>query len=201
MSPGNGENRGVSKYIGSTVLRQVLDLRLLVARAGESDSLSWWDDHALTQQGQWALERLYPRYAPYAGTRLAIDAAAIVHAKTIGQRPAVTLFWFGAELDTRVMRQLDLLRMDQEALTIAPAVCSPSELDAVLRGTIEMTEEDLAIARSAAVNASLVELGAVGEVDLWLEDKLQTIARRLAAAYTLSDSQRLVVPYYRLKNV
>lgn len=190
----------MSTHISSTVLRHILDLRLLVARAGESDSLSWWDDHALTEQGQWALERLYPRNAPYAGARLAIEAAAIVHAKTIAQRPAVTLFGFGADLDTRVMRQLDLLRMDEEPLTIAPPLRSPSELDALLRGTTQMAEEDLAVVSSAVVNASLVELGAIAETDLWLEDKLGTTARRLAAAYTLSEAQRLVVPYYRLEN-
>ena len=93
----------VERYIPLTALRQILDLRLLIARAGERDSLAWWDSRALTEQGQWALARLYPRYAGHAGARLAIETAAIVHAKTIGHRPAVTLFGLGADLDTGVL--------------------------------------------------------------------------------------------------
>jgi hypothetical protein len=188
----------VKEYIPLTILSQILDLRLLIARAGERDSLSWWDSYALTEDGQWALARLYPRYADHAGARLAIEAAAIVHAKTIGHRPAVTLFGLGADLDARVMRQLDLRRMDDEPLTIAPPLHSTDELQTLLTQTVELTDDDLAVVRSAVVNGHLAELGAVTEAGVW-SDELVTIARRLAAAYTLSELGRLVVPYYRLE--
>jgi len=102
-----------------TVLAHILDLRLLIARAGERDSLAWWDSHALTEQGQWALSRLYPRYAAYAGARLAIEAASAVHRKAIGHRPAVTLFGLGADLDARGMRQL-ALRQDYDVVLMNP---------------------------------------------------------------------------------
>jgi len=189
----------VEKYIPLTTLRHILDLRLLIARAGERDSLAWWDSHALTEQGQWALSRLHPRHAAYAGARLAIEAASAVHRKAIGHRPAVTLFGLGADLDARVMRQLDLRRMDDEPLTILPAIRSAGELRALLSQTIELTDDDHATVKSAMINGSLAELGAVTEADLWSADRLQTVVRRLAAAYTLSDFEHLVVPYYRLE--
>ncbi len=188
----------VEKYIPLTTLSQILDLRLFIARAGERDSLAWWDSHALTEQGQWALARLYPRYADHAGARLAIEAAAIIHAKTIGHQPAVTLFGLGADLDARVMRQLDLRRMDDEPLTIAPPIHSASELQTLLSQKIELTDDDLEVVRSAVVNGHLAELGAVTEASVW-SGELVTIVHRLTAAYTLSDFGRLVVPYYRLE--
>ena len=189
----------MEKYIPLTTLSQILDLRLFIARAGERDSLAWWDSHALTEQGQWALARLYPRYAAHAGARLAIEAAAIIHAKTIGHRPVVTLFGLGADLDARVMRQLDLRRMDDEPLTIAPPIRSASELQALLSQMVELTDDDLTVVRSVVVNGQLAELGTVMEAGVW-SNELVTIARRLAAAYTLSEFGRLVVPYYRLES-
>lgn len=62
------------------LLGRILDLRILIARAGEQDSLKWWNSYALTAEGQWALKRLYPRHANYAGARLSIEAAALAHA-------------------------------------------------------------------------------------------------------------------------
>lgn len=188
----------MEKYIPLATLSKILDLRLFIARAGEQDSLAWWDSHALTEQGQWAMARLYPRYADHAGAGLAIEAAAIVHAKTIGHRPAVTLFGLGADLDARVMRQLDLRRMDDKPLTIAPPLHSTGELQTLLTQTVELTDDDLAVVKSAVVNGHLAELGAVTEAGVW-SDELVTIIRRLAAACTLSEFGRLVVPYYRLE--
>ena len=188
------------RFIAVSALRQILDLRILIARAGEKDSLSWWDSYALTEQGQWALRRLYPRYAVYAGARLAIEAAAMTHAKVIAHRQAVTLFGLGVGLDVRVMRQLDLRRIDEEPLTLASPIRSSNDLQAALQQTLELTDDDVAVAKSAAVNGPLIELGAVTEANLWLDNELQAVTRRLATAYTLSEDGQLVVPYYRLEN-
>lgn len=189
----------LEKAISRTGLTQILDLRLLIARAGEQDSLAWWNSHALTEQGRWVLSRLYPRYAAYAGARLAIEAAAVVHREAIGYRPAVTLFGLGADLDARVMRQLELRRMDDEPLAIVPPIRSADELRTHLNQVVALTDDDLAIVNSAAANGHLVELGAVTAHELWAADVLQAMTRRLAAAYSLSEYGRLIVPYYRLE--
>jgi len=182
-----------------SVLSKILDLCLLIARAGEQDSLGWWNSHALTDQGQWALRRLYPRYAAHAGTRLAIEAAAIVHAERIGHRPAITLFGLGVDLDARVARQLDLRRMDDEPLMIPPSIHSPGELEAQLRQRMEVTADDLAMVRQAEANGYLVDLGAITKDDVWSNEKLEILGRRLAAAYILSDFGHLIVPFYRVE--
>ena len=189
----------MEQLISQATLRLILDLRLLIARAGERDSLAWWDSHALTDGGQWVLGRLYPRHAAYAGARLAIEAAAIVHREAVGHRPAVTLFSPGVDPDARVMRQLELRRLDGEPLTIPPPIRSADELRAQLNQVAGLTDEDLATVNSAAVNGHLVELGAVTARDLRTTDALQTLARQLAAAYTRSEYGRLIVPYYRLE--
>ena len=182
-----------------TALAQVLSLRVLIARAGEQDSLAWWESYALTEHGRWALGRLYPRHAAYAGAQLAIEAAIIVHREAIGRRPAVTLFGLGVDLDAQVMRQLELRRMDGEPLTIPPPIRSADELRAQLNQVAPLTDEDLAAVNSAAVNGHLVELGAVPGRGLETAEALQTVTRRLAAAYTRSEYGRLIVPYYRLE--
>ena len=186
----------MENYISLTTLRQILNLRLLIARTGEQDSLVWWDSHALTEQGQWALKRLYPRYAAFAGARLATEAAAIVHAKALGQRPNVTLFNLGADLDARVMRQLDLQRIDDEPLNISSPIRSSDELQARLSQIVDLTDDD--IAKPATVNGHLAELGEVTKADIWSEGELGIITRRLAVAYLHSDYERLVAPYFRL---
>jgi len=189
----------LKEVIPSTPLAPILDLRLLIARAGERDSLAWWDSHALTDGGQWVLGRLYPRHAAYAGARLAIEAAAVVHRDAVGHRPAVTLFGLGVDLDARVMRQLELRRLDGEPWSISASIRSVDELRAQLNQVVALSDDDLVAVNSAVVNAHLVELGAVTARDLGTTDALQTVTRRLAAAYTLSEYGRLIVPYYRLE--
>jgi hypothetical protein len=190
----------VERQISLGVLSKILDLRLLIARAGEQDSLAWWNSHALTDQGQWALARLYPRYAAHAGARLAIEAAAIVHTELIGHRPAITLYGLGVDLDARVARQLDLRRMDDEPLIIPTSIHSPEELEAQLRQRMEVTIDDLTTVHHAEANGYLVDLGTITENDIWSDEKLETMGRRLAAAYLLSGYGHLIVPFYRVED-
>jgi len=77
---------------------------------------------------------------------------------------------------------------------------SPSELKAQLSQIIELPDDDLAFLKSATANGSLIGMGPVPAADLWSERKLETIIRRLAAAYASSEVGHLVVPYYRLES-
>jgi predicted nucleic acid-binding protein len=50
-------------------------IALLVARAGQKDSLSWWDDESLTDAGRFALSKIFPRNPGRAALRLAFESA------------------------------------------------------------------------------------------------------------------------------
>lgn len=53
----------------------LLQLRLLIARAAQKDSLNWWEDDSLTQAGSYLLERLFLADPGEAGRKLALAAA------------------------------------------------------------------------------------------------------------------------------
>lgn len=57
----------------------VLNLRLLIARAANRDSLAWWDDDALTAPAGFLLERLFPVAPLLAARSLALCAASARH--------------------------------------------------------------------------------------------------------------------------
>lgn len=56
-----------------------LRLGLLIARAGQNDSLQWWDDNSLTQHGRYVLERIFPAKPTHSGLQLALRAAFTRH--------------------------------------------------------------------------------------------------------------------------
>lgn len=59
--------------------RQILALRLLIARAANQDSLGWWDDESLTPAAAYLLSRLFPMSPGVAGKSLALRAALARH--------------------------------------------------------------------------------------------------------------------------
>ncbi len=55
--------------------KDLLALRLLIARAAQKDSLNWWEDDSLSPAGSYLLERLFPADPVEAGRKLALEAA------------------------------------------------------------------------------------------------------------------------------
>jgi hypothetical protein len=72
---------------------KLLNLQLLIARAAQKDSLSWWEDDSLTPAGKYVLERLFLHAPAEAGCKLALRAArSRYHAAFGGMQEAVHLF-------------------------------------------------------------------------------------------------------------
>lgn len=57
----------------------IVALRLLIARAANKDSLSWWDDESLTPHATFVLQRVFPVSPNLAARSLALTAAAARH--------------------------------------------------------------------------------------------------------------------------
>lgn len=71
----------------------LLGLRLLIARAAQKDSLSWWEDDSLTQAGGYLLERLFLADPGEAGRKLALEAAGTRYQAAFnGEANALHLF-------------------------------------------------------------------------------------------------------------
>jgi hypothetical protein len=62
----------------------ILGLQLLIARAAQKDSLSWWEDDSLTPSGLYLLERLFFVDPNEAGRKLALEAARVRHQAAFG---------------------------------------------------------------------------------------------------------------------
>jgi len=56
-----------------------LQIRLTITRAAQKDSLNWWDDEALTTEGAFVLDRIFPIAPSLAAKNLALSAAAARH--------------------------------------------------------------------------------------------------------------------------
>ena len=88
MLPGRGD------------LIEILRLRLLICRAAATDSLRWWEDASLTEDGAFLLGRLFPRSARAAARRLALQAALLRHEVALAELPGPRhLFDLGAEVE------------------------------------------------------------------------------------------------------
>lgn len=70
---------GSSVELNSQAIREILALRLLIARAAGRDGLAWWDDESLSAPAAFLLERLFPVAPPLAARRLALAAALARH--------------------------------------------------------------------------------------------------------------------------
>lgn len=94
--------------------RTILHLRLLIARAANSDSLAWWDDDSFTLDARFVLERIFPFAPALAARSLALHAATARHA-------AACAAWAGA----LHLYRLDADNQDRLALRFEPLLCIP----------------------------------------------------------------------------
>jgi hypothetical protein len=62
----------------------ILSLQLLIARAAQKDSLSWWEDDSLTPSGMFLLERLFVVNPGKTGRALALEAARVRYQAAFG---------------------------------------------------------------------------------------------------------------------
>jgi hypothetical protein len=117
------------------VLDAILQLQLLVAWAGESSRLGWWNTNLLDPDGGLdLLHRMAPRTAAFAGWEL-VRAAAI--ATDAGRRGAqaerdrmVTLFHLGVDLDEALADRLREIKLSGGTLAGLPDSDAPFEREA-----------------------------------------------------------------------
>ena len=89
----------------------ILRLRLLIARAASKDSLAWWEDHSLTPEASFVLERIFPMQPDLAARNLALAAARARHqAACPSSRGIVHLYRLDSDgQDELAMRSVSVL--------------------------------------------------------------------------------------------
>jgi hypothetical protein len=78
----------------------ILRLRLIVARAAQTDCLHWWEDRSLTPEGDFMTTRLFFAQPRIAGAKTALGAARARHWDAIKRAPQVVhLFELGDAIE------------------------------------------------------------------------------------------------------
>lgn len=87
---------------------QLQSLRFCIARAGQNDSMGWWEDDSLTTTGAYLLERIFPGAPAITGRKLALTAANLRHEAALAHLDNVNhLFQLAAENQAKlVLRDL-----------------------------------------------------------------------------------------------
>ncbi len=93
----------------------LVQLRLLIARAAQKDSLRWWDDESLTPNGDYLLDRVFPNAPSVIGQNLAIAAASARHDAALSEINApIHLFHLDSQArDGLMMRKLRLSKHNE----------------------------------------------------------------------------------------
>jgi len=175
----------------------LLNYRLAVARIGERDLFHWWESNALTEEGQFALRRLFRHSFMAVAIELAIEAAAFRHQINVPPGKRITLFNLGAEIEDPFRSWISRTKAENQA-----EVFKIPSVPEVARTTVAEALTALEIPIEGKTSGSVGDRAIhIGEVD---EDELRKHTLRvvhvLLDAYVHSDKARLVVPYATLRS-
>jgi hypothetical protein len=120
LNRGPGQNELYREAAAPDAFPIIWKLRLLVARGAQPDSLHWWDDSSLTQEGMYVVERLFPRAPRVAAAKIALAAAKARHWSAIRAAPEIVhLFDLGDQVEFELAAlSLDETWVHDEALTL-----------------------------------------------------------------------------------
>lgn len=101
----------------NTEEQQIIQLRLLIARAAQDDSLKWWEDNSLTPSGEFLLDKVFVFAPAAAGRTLALQTAQSRYEAAFETEPE-TLHLFRLEPSGAVeygLRDADLMKVEMPA--------------------------------------------------------------------------------------
>jgi len=168
--------------------KYILQLQLIIARAGQKDSLRWWEDDSLTEAGAYLLERIFP-FAPHIqGRKLALRAAKNRHEAALRiETPNFHLFKIGHD-DERDPEKPVIDLVDFELLD--GPISSMGELEQHLSQFIETPP--------APINHG--SPGANGRLLIEIPPNSSTIeaVNHLAWTYLQAEPGKPVFPHFKL---
>lgn len=189
--------QATTKQKGDAMLPNVahlLEVRLWVARLGESDVCSWWrTDGALGPDGAFVGPRVLPLTHPTARARMVFAVAAYTCCQRHPDPQARTLFSFDAETEDRLDALLVERLGDQEfwgqtMIRLEALSTSAVPAQVLLEGGL-INREDLRYVES-------LELGPGGRsLPVGPGCTPEETVRRLTAGFARSERGNLVVPY------
>lgn len=101
--------------------KQIIQLRLFIARAAQEDSLRWWEDNSLTPSGEFLLDKIFVFDPTQAGRTLALQTAQSRYQAAFESMPEA-LHLFRLEPSGAVeydLRDVDVMQADSPAGAIS----------------------------------------------------------------------------------
>ena len=169
-------------------VESILAIRLLIARAGNRDSLGWWDDDSLSVSAEFVLQRMFPVEPPLAGRRLALEAAFARHQALAPADPHI-VHLYRLDSDNR-----DRWATRFHMLESIPVPAKPIDApDALRAGLIALTGKPMPYeVERHGPGATVKIVVPPGPADT---DALLHRARTLAWAYLEARPGQCVIPY------
>lgn len=165
-------------------MHEILELRLLIARAAAADALHWWDDDSLTDGGITLAGRIFSRRPERAAVRLALRAARSRHAAALERCPkAVHLF--------------NLSEQFEMALDVALAFedLGPLRIPAPVDSMDELQDRLARLGSSPSAPVALPNHGRVLQLESREPGAELEQARILASGYLAGERGRAVFPF------
>lgn len=173
-------------------VKVVWRLRLIIARAAQSDSLGWWDDRSLTAEGEFLATRLFARRPRLAAAKIALAAARARHAAAIPKGSGVHLFDLGGELEY----ELAGMALDEAWIPVDPIVSSDALLDALAGAIPDGVGYTIAHSGRPETLTGPIEIRPSPDVDPSV-DPMVAKASALALAYGGAGLGRPVFPFLK----
>lgn len=178
--------------LNSEKAKTIFQLRLLIARAAQTDSLCWWQDNSLTNEGNFVLERLFIKHSHSAAIRMSFAAAAARHWSAIQRESKkIHLFDFGEESEYR----LSQFKINEDQVSLQ-RIASVQEL---MQGIKSILPSIIEIRISSPGTNGETEVN-VDPESLIKDDPIFVYASALALAYEQAHLQQPVFPFIRVKN-
>jgi hypothetical protein len=178
--------------IEDDLFRDVLAVRLLIERVGETDNNGWWESRVLAELGRDSLAEVTPKTR----TKARIDLAQQVGRKVEREATpadALSLFYLGPTGEA----QLDALleEMDPDATAAFEALESLTASFDTAGWTTTLVDDPI----SPAGGSGAFEIESVAESELQDHEALRTAALSCFGAYGASTAGALRVPYISIE--
>lgn len=177
--------------IEEDLFRDVLAVRLLIERLGESDNNSWWDSRVFTSLGRDSLAEVTPKTRVKARFDLAMQVGQKVEREATPE-DSLSLFYLGSTGEAQLEALLE--NIDGES-----AFTHLEELEAVYveQGWTASVVDD--VGDTEAETQGPIEIGSLDADALQDHDSLRNVALQCFGAYGASTKESLRVPYFSIQ--
>jgi len=177
-------------------LALLMRYRLTIARLGERDGFHWWESSALSDDGRYALGRLFRRTWHWASMELALEAARLKHAAMVPPGKQVNLFNLSTEIEAAFDRWFQQAKANNAAeIIILPA--APKTAEASVGQALAALEVPFQEVKPRAIGDRTIHVAQI-EADQLQTNILQVI-HMLLGGYLRSRKDQFLAPYITIR--